>query len=130
MIPREYVTAFIPVTSLFFMWAVPHNMNHILIRQFQKALDLSRGQVSFIQVSFCFAYVFAALPAGYVMKRPGFKPAILTGYCCTRWGRPCLTWRRSAVTVFSWWRCLSSPPVLASWRPPAVATSPWLAVCL
>ena len=79
VIPREYVSAFILVTSLFFMWAIAHNMNDILIRQFQKALDLSRGQASFIQVSFYFAYAFAAIPAGYAMKRLGFKQAILTG---------------------------------------------------
>lgn len=79
VIPREYVTAFILVTSLFFMWAIAHNMNDILIRQFQKALDLSRGQASFIQVSFYFAYAFAAIPAGYAMKKLGFKRAILTG---------------------------------------------------
>ena len=79
VIPREYVSAFILVTSLFFMWAIAHNMNDILIRQFQKALDLSRGQASFIQVSFYFAYAFAAIPAGYAMKKLGFKRAILTG---------------------------------------------------
>lgn len=79
VIPREYVGAFILVTSLFFMWAIAHNLNDILIRQFQKALDLSRGQASFIQVSFYFAYAFAAIPAGYAMKRLGFKRAILTG---------------------------------------------------
>jgi MFS transporter, FHS family, L-fucose permease len=79
VIPREYVTAFILVTSLFFMWAIAHNMNDILIRQFQKALDLSRGQASFIQVSFYLAYFFAAIPAGYAMKKLGFKRAILIG---------------------------------------------------
>jgi FHS family L-fucose permease-like MFS transporter len=79
VIPQEYVSAFILVTSLFFMWAIAHNMNDILIRQFQKALDLSRGQASFIQVSFYLAYVFAAIPAGYAMKKLGFKRAILTG---------------------------------------------------
>ena len=79
VIPREYVTAFILVTSLFFMWAIAHNLNDILIRQFQKALDLSRGQASFVQVSFYLAYAFAAIPAGYAMKKLGFKRAILTG---------------------------------------------------
>ena len=54
-------------------------MNDILIRQFQKALDLSRGQASFIQVSFYLAYAVAAIPAGYAMKKLGFKRAILTG---------------------------------------------------
>lgn len=79
VIPREYLLAFILVTSLFFLWAIAHNLNDILIRQFQKALDLSRGEAGFIQVSFYLAYVVAAIPAGYTMKRLGFKPAILIG---------------------------------------------------
>ena len=79
VIPRQYLFAFILVTSLFFLWAIAHNLNDILIRQFQKALDLSRGEAGFIQVSFYLAYVVAAIPAGYTMKRLGFKPAILIG---------------------------------------------------
>lgn len=79
VIPRQYLLAFILVTSLFFLWAIAHNLNDILIRQFQKALDLSRGEAGFIQVSFYLAYVVAAIPAGYTMKRLGFKPAILIG---------------------------------------------------
>ena len=79
VIPRQHLLAFILVTSLFFLWAIAHNMNDILIRQFQKALDLSRGEAGFIQVSFYLAYVVAAIPAGYTMKRLGFKKAILIG---------------------------------------------------
>ncbi|HEX7028414.1 MAG TPA: L-fucose:H+ symporter permease [Gammaproteobacteria bacterium] len=71
--------AFVLVTSLFFMWAIAHNMNDILIRQFQKALDLSRGQSGFIQFAFYLGYFFMALPAGYVMKRFGYKNGILLG---------------------------------------------------
>ena len=79
VIPGNYLMAFVLVTSLFFLWAIAHNMNDILIRQFQKALDLSRGQAGFIQMSFYLAYVFAPLPAGYAMKKLGFKKAILIG---------------------------------------------------
>jgi FHS family L-fucose permease-like MFS transporter len=79
VIPRNFKLAFIFVTSLFFLWAIAHNMNDILIRQFQKALDLSRGEASFIQISFYLAYFFAAIPAGIIMKKLGFKKAIIIG---------------------------------------------------
>ena len=79
VIPKEFKLAFVLVTSLFFLWAIAHNMNDILIRQFQKALDLSRGQASFIQISFYLAYFFAAVPAGIIMKKMGFKKAIIIG---------------------------------------------------
>jgi FHS family L-fucose permease-like MFS transporter len=74
-----YRFAFILVTSLFFMWAIAHNMNDILIKQFQKALDLSRGQSGFIQFAFYLAYFVMALPAGWLMKRFGYKSGILLG---------------------------------------------------
>jgi FHS family L-fucose permease-like MFS transporter len=79
VIPRHFKLAFILVTSLFFLWAIAHNMNDILIRQFQKALDLSRGEASFIQISFYLAYFFAAIPAGILMKKLGFKKTIIIG---------------------------------------------------
>jgi FHS family L-fucose permease-like MFS transporter len=44
-------------------------LNDILIRQFQKALDLSRGEASFIQIAFYLAYFIAAIPAGIIMKK-------------------------------------------------------------
>lgn len=78
-ITRGYTLAFILVTSLFFMWAIAHNMNDILIKQFQKALDLSRGQSGFIQFAFYLGYFLMALPAGCVMKRLGYKNGILAG---------------------------------------------------
>jgi MFS transporter, FHS family, L-fucose permease len=70
---RTFAAAFALVTSLFFLWAIAHNLNDILIKQFEKALQLSRMQASFIQVAFYVAYFIFALPAGYAMKRIGLK---------------------------------------------------------
>lgn len=78
-ITKGYTFAFILVTALFFMWAIAHNMNDILIKQFQKALDLSRGQSGFIQFAFYIGYFVMALPAGFVMRRFGYKNGILFG---------------------------------------------------
>jgi FHS family L-fucose permease-like MFS transporter len=81
----RYLPAFLLVTCLFFLWAIAHSLNDILIRQFQKALSLSRGQAGFIQFAFYMAYAVVALPAGIAMKKLGFKTAILIGlglYAC------------------------------------------------
>jgi FHS family L-fucose permease-like MFS transporter len=67
------------VTSLFFLWAIANNFNDILIRQFQKALDLNRGQAGFIQFVFYLGYFTMALPAGMVIRRLGYKGGILMG---------------------------------------------------
>ncbi|MFT4089208.1 MAG: L-fucose:H+ symporter permease [Asticcacaulis sp.] len=78
-IKREYLIGFILITSLFFLWAVANNFNDILIRQFQKALDLTRAEAGFIQFVFYLAYFLFALPAGLLMKRFGYRAGILTG---------------------------------------------------
>jgi MFS transporter, FHS family, L-fucose permease len=81
---RSFITpgygfAFVLVTSLFFMWALANGLNDILVKQFQKALDLSRGQAGFIQFAFYIGYFVMALPAGLAMKRFGYKNGILFG---------------------------------------------------
>ncbi|MBW4329637.1 L-fucose:H+ symporter permease [Stakelama sp. CBK3Z-3] len=74
-----YLAGFILVTSLFFLWALANNFNDILIRQFQKALDLNRAEAGFIQFVFYIGYFTMALPAGMVMRRFGYRAGILAG---------------------------------------------------
>jgi FHS family L-fucose permease-like MFS transporter len=76
---RPFVAAYVLVTSLFFMWAIAHNLNDILIKQFEKALQLFRVEASLIQVAFYIAYLIFALPAGYVMKRIGLQRTMVLG---------------------------------------------------
>jgi MFS transporter, FHS family, L-fucose permease len=76
---RKYLIPLILITSLFFLWALAHNMNDILIRQFQKALDLNRGQAGFIQFAFYLGYFIMAIPAGLIMKKFGYKKGIIAG---------------------------------------------------
>lgn len=79
LIDRSYFVAFALVTSLFFMWAIANNFNDILIKQFQKALDLTRMQSGLVQTAFYFGYFTIALPAGWVMTKVGYKNGILIG---------------------------------------------------
>ena len=76
---RSFIVAYVLVTSLFFMWAIALNLNDILIKQFEKALQLFRVEASFIQVAFYIAYLIFALPAGYVMKRIGLQRTMVLG---------------------------------------------------
>jgi len=74
-----YAAGFALVTSLFLLWALANNFNDILIRQFQKALDLDRAQAGFIQFVFYLGYFTMALPAGLLMRRFGYRAGILAG---------------------------------------------------
>lgn len=75
----NYGIAFALVTSLFFLWGLANSLNGSLIKQFQIALDLNRFQAGTVDFAFYLGYFFMALPAGYVMRRFGYKRGILLG---------------------------------------------------
>src|SRR3979411_2934089 len=76
---RRYIAAFVLVTSLFFLWALGVNLNDILIPHLKKAFRLTDLQSSLIQSAFFGGYFLAALPAGWLMERIGYKKGILVG---------------------------------------------------
>src|SRR5262244_3563638 len=67
------------VTSLFFLWAIGVNINYILIQHLKKTFGLSDFRSSLIQTAFFGGYFLAALPAGWLMQRLGYKKGILIG---------------------------------------------------
>src|SRR6202790_1327496 len=76
---RRYVVPLVLVTSLFFLWAIGVNLNDILIQHLKKAFGLTDTQSSLIQFAFFGGYFLAALPAGRLMQRLGYKRGILIG---------------------------------------------------
>lgn len=76
---RRYVVPLILVTSLFFLWAFGVNLNDILIPHLKKAFHLSDFRSSLIQTAFFGGYFLAALPAGWLMEKIGYKRGILVG---------------------------------------------------
>jgi MFS transporter, FHS family, L-fucose permease len=76
---RKYILPFVLITSLFFLWAFGVNLNDVLIPHFKSAFSLSDFQSSFIQVAFFGGYFLAALIAGRLMERIGYKRGILSG---------------------------------------------------
>lgn len=61
-------------------------MNDILIPHLKAAFGLTDFQSSFVQVAFFGGYFLAALPAGWLMERVGYKKGILTGLFLTALG--------------------------------------------
>jgi MFS transporter, FHS family, L-fucose permease len=76
---RRYVVPLILVTSLFFLWAFGVNLNDILIPHLKKAFRLTDFRSSLIQTAFFGGYFLAALPAGWLMEKIGYKRGILVG---------------------------------------------------
>src|SRR6478752_6878455 len=76
---RRYAVPLILVTSLFFLWAFGVNLNDILIPHLKKAFHLTDFRSSLIQTAFFGGYFLAALPAGWLMEKIGYKRGILVG---------------------------------------------------
>jgi FHS family L-fucose permease-like MFS transporter len=76
---RRFVLPLVLVTSLFFLWALGVNLNDILIPHLKKLFGLSDLQSSLIQTAFFGGYFLAALPAGRIMQRVGYRRGIVTG---------------------------------------------------
>jgi FHS family L-fucose permease-like MFS transporter len=76
---RRFVVPLVLVTSLFLLWALGVNLNDILIPHLKKLFGLSDFQSSLIQTAFFGGYFLAALPAGWVMRRLGYRLGLVTG---------------------------------------------------
>lgn len=76
---ERYLIPFILITSLFFLWAFIHNLNPILIPHLKKACQLNDTQSALIDSSVYIAYFVMAIPAGFVIKRFGYKRGIVLG---------------------------------------------------
>jgi FHS family L-fucose permease-like MFS transporter len=76
---HAYVVPLVLVTSLFFLWALGVNLNDILIPQFKKTFRLTDFESSLIQTAFFGGYFLAALPAGWLMERIGYRKGMLVG---------------------------------------------------
>jgi FHS family L-fucose permease-like MFS transporter len=79
LLPRTGKVAFFLVTGLFFLWAIPNNLNDVLIRQFMKSFEITRLEAGLVQSAFYFGYFLLAIPAALMMRRYGYKRGLLTG---------------------------------------------------
>jgi MFS transporter, FHS family, L-fucose permease len=76
---KNWLFPFILVTSLFFFWGFVHNLDPILIPHLRKAFNLTDLESSLVDSSVFIAYFVMALPAGYIMRKYGYKSGIMIG---------------------------------------------------
>jgi MFS transporter, FHS family, L-fucose permease len=79
LFPAGHILPFILVTTLFFLWGIPNNLNDVLIRHFMKSFVISRFQAGLVQSAFYMGYFLLALPAALIMKRAGYKAGFVVG---------------------------------------------------
>jgi FHS family L-fucose permease-like MFS transporter len=76
---NNFLLPFILVTSLFFFWGFIHNLDPILIPHLRRAFSLNTVQASLVDSAVYFGYFFMAIPAGFIMRKYGYKTGILMG---------------------------------------------------
>lgn len=79
LLTRSTILPFVLISILFFLWAIPNNLNDVLIRQFMKSFVMNRLQAGLIQSAFYLGYFFLAMPAGFIMRKYGYKSGFLIG---------------------------------------------------
>ncbi len=111
MFPAGRMLPFVLVTALFFLWAIPNNMNDILISQFMKSFQIDRLQAGLIQSAFYLGYFILAMPAAQLMRRAGYKAGILVGLVL--FGSGCILFWPAAI-ITKYWLFLGALFVIAS----------------
>jgi FHS family L-fucose permease-like MFS transporter len=76
---HSYKFAFVMITTLFFMWGFVHNLDPILIPHLRKSFSLSVLQSALVDSAVFIAYFVMALPAGLLIRKAGYKNAMLCG---------------------------------------------------
>lgn len=76
---QNFLFPLILVTSLFFFWGFIHNLDPVLIPHLKKVFTLNDLETAFVDFSVFIAYFIMALPAGYYMRRYGYKSGIIVG---------------------------------------------------
>ncbi|WP_294269325.1 sugar MFS transporter [uncultured Chryseobacterium sp.] len=76
---KKYVVVLAFVTSLFFFWAIALTMGDVLNKHFQNVLHISKSKSGLVQLSIFGAYALMGIPAGYFMKRFGYKMGVILG---------------------------------------------------
>lgn len=76
---HSYAFAFVMITSLFFMWGFVHNLDPILIPHLRRSFSLSVLQAALVDSAVYIAYFLMALPAGLLIRRAGYKRAMIFG---------------------------------------------------
>lgn len=67
------------LTLLFFLWGLLTSLNDILVPHLKAAFDLQHWQAQLVQFFFFAAYFVMSFPAGWVIRRLGYRKGIVLG---------------------------------------------------
>lgn len=75
----NYFVPFLLIATLYLLWGLAHGLLDVLNKHFQEVFDMSKAESGFVQFSVYIGYFIMALPAGWIMRKVGYKRGIITG---------------------------------------------------
>src|SRR5574344_699598 len=76
---KSFLIPFLLISSLYLLWGCAHGLLDVLNKHFQGFFDMSKAESGFVQFSTYLAYFIMAIPAGFLMRRVGYKRGLFTG---------------------------------------------------
>ena len=70
---------FLIISSLFFMWGFAHGILEVLNPHFQESFHISKTMSALTQAAVYGAYFLMALPAGWIIRKWGYRRGVITG---------------------------------------------------
>lgn len=76
---KSFLFPFLLISSLYLLWGCAHGMLDVLNRHFQGCFDMTKAESGFVQFSTYLAYFIMAIPAGFILKKVGYKKGLFIG---------------------------------------------------
>ena len=100
------MVTFLIISSLFFMWGFAHGILEVLNPHFQESFHISKAMSALTQTAVYGAYFLMALPAGWIIRKWGYRRGVITGLVL--FGIGALMFipgkQNQPVTVAQWYR--------------------------
>ena len=123
---KSYTTAFIIVTTLFFLWGFITVLVDSLIPRLKDVFELSNFQAVLVQLAFFGAFFVFSVPAGWILSKIGYQKGIVLGLGVMALGcvlfSPAASERIFAVFILGYFTLAAGITILQ------VAANPYVAV--
>lgn len=123
---KTYKSAFIFLTSLFFLWGFITVLVDSLIPRLREVFTLNYFQAGLVQFAFFGAYFLLSIPSGFILSKIGYKKGILLGLLTLAAGcllfYPAASYREFSIFMLAYFVLASGITILQ------VAANPYVAV--
>ncbi|WP_438424921.1 sugar MFS transporter [Aquimarina macrocephali] len=123
---KTYKSAFIFLTTLFFLWGFTTVLVDSLIPRLREVFTLNYFQAGLVQFAFFGAYFLLSIPSGFILSKIGYKKGIILGLLTLATGcllfYPAASYREFSIFMLAYFVVASGITILQ------VAANPYVAV--